>query len=350
MDKIAVGLSGGVDSSLVAYLLKKQGYEVVGVTMRTWTKDGRIPEYVQDAERVAQYLDIPFYVADFTKVFKEKVVDYFAEEYINGRTPNPCNACNRFVKWEALLEYAHKLGADKIATGHYANVISLENGRMSVLQSPSEKDQTYALCRLTQQQLASTIMPLGQYSCKEEVRRIAMEAGIPVAEKPDSQDICFIPDGDYVSLVKSVKGTDASLPGQFVDKSGKFLGNHKGIINYTIGQRKGLEIAMGHPVYVTGLDKETNRVIIGESEDLFSQEVIIGDINYMGIGPETCEFEGVAKIRYAHKGDWCKVRVEGGTASVIFDKPQRAVTPGQHLVIYDNTPRGRIILASGTIL
>ncbi|MBQ8527997.1 MAG: tRNA 2-thiouridine(34) synthase MnmA [Lachnospiraceae bacterium] len=346
MKKVVVGLSGGVDSSVAAFLLKEQGYDVLGVTMLMWAPDGKEPQSVTDARKVAEHLDIPYYVLDFTAQFKKEVVDYFTEEYLAGRTPNPCNMCNRRIKWEALLSWAHEQGAEYIATGHYARIDLLENGRYAIRNSvTAQKDQTYALCNLTQEQLKHTLLPVGEYT-KDEIRRIAAEQGLPVAHKSDSQDICFIPDGDYGAFLEQQIPDRIPGEGNFVLKDGTVIGRHKGVTHYTIGQRKGLGIAMGHPVFVCEIRPETNEVVIGENEDIFSCDLICSNVNYMGMEegkePERC----VAKVRYAHKGDRCELRkLPDGRMQVRFDKTVRAITPGQSVVFYD----GEYVLGGGVI-
>ncbi len=337
--KVIIGMSGGVDSSVAAYLLKKQGYEVVGVTMHIWQEDNSENglKAEEDARRMARAIGIEHRVVHFEEVFKEKVVSYFIQEYLSGRTPNPCNVCNRYIKWECLLSAAKELGADYVATGHYARIDKLDNGRYAICNSvTSKKDQTYALYNLSQEQLAHTIMPVGAYE-KEDIRRIAMDIGLEVADKADSQDICFIPDGDYATFIRNNCDTIIE-PGNFVDKEGNILGVHKGITNYTIGQRKGLNLAMGHPVFVTGIDAVNNQVIIGESEDLFSRKVVAKDFNYMAVPNMVVGQRFIGKIRYAHKGAPCTVvdvSEADGTVTVEFDEPVRAITPGQALVLYD---------------
>ena len=344
--KVIVGLSGGVDSSVAAYVLMKQGYEVIGVTMHVW---GDISENlaVKDAKKVADHLGIPHHVIDFTKEFKEKVVDYFIGEYMAGRTPNPCNMCNRFVKWEALLDRAKDFDAEYVATGHYARIKQLENGRLVVMNSATAvKDQTYALNQLRQDQLAHTIMPIGQYS-KDEIRQIAKDAGIPVADKPDSQDICFIPDGNYKAFLE--KYADRKLPaeGNFVNEAGEILGKHKGITNYTVGQRKGLGIALGKPVFVSAIKPETNEVVISDTGDVFARELYCNHLNFMAVEDLTEPTEVIAKIRYAHKGSPCTIEKVGeDTVKCTFHEDVRAITPGQSVVFY----RDNYVFGGGIII
>lgn len=355
--KVVVGMSGGVDSSVAAYLLKKQGYDVIGVTMQIWQEEEEALKAenggccgisaVEDARRVAAMLDIPYYVMNFRKEFKEQVMDYFIEEYLQGRTPNPCNACNRFVKWEALLARSLQIGADYIATGHYARVDKLPSGRYAVKNSvTAAKDQTYALYNLTQEQLSRTLMPIGEYT-KEEIRQMAEELGLPVANKPDSQDICFIPDGDYGAFLEREAGERLPGAGNFVDASGKVLGTHKGITHYTIGQRKGLNLAMGHPVFVSGIRPETNEVVIGENEDIFGTELICDKVNYMAMAELNEPRKALVKIRYAHQGTMCLLeKLSDGKVKCTFDEPVRAATPGQAAVFYEDG----YVLGGGTIL
>ncbi len=346
MKKVVVGLSGGVDSSVAAYLLKKQGYEVVGVTMQVWqNEDASNSNAIVDASNVAKALGIQHKVVDFRKEFKEKVIEYFVEEYKNARTPNPCIVCNRFIKWEALLKYADEIGADYIATGHYAKIEKLSTGRYSLKQSKTNpKDQTYALYRLTQEQLKRTIMPLSDYT-KDEIRRIALEAGIPVANKADSQEICFVPDDDYAKYIEEYIGK-AFEKGNFVDVNGKVLGKHNGIIHYTIGQRKGLNLPMGKPVFVTDLKIDTNEVVIGDNEDVFSDTLYAKDINYMAIESIHEPIRATAKIRYSHKPVACTITKEDeDILKVVFDEPVRAITKGQAVVMYDED----YVLLGGTI-
>ncbi|NCB91087.1 MAG: tRNA 2-thiouridine(34) synthase MnmA [Clostridia bacterium] len=335
--KVIIGLSGGVDSSVAAWLLKREGYEVIAATMQTWedgNKDVRENSVIEDARRVADALGIPHHILHFEKEFKCHVMDYFAQEYLSGRTPNPCIVCNRYVKWEAMLNAAARLGADYIATGHYAKIIQLDNGRYAIQNAATRaKDQTYALYGLTQDQLAHTIMPVGNYE-KDQIRQMAFDAGIPVAQKPDSQEICFIPDNDYGNFIRNYQADD--IPeGNFVDTSGNVLGRHRGIIHYTIGQRKGLNISLGRPAFVLEIRPETNEIVLGENEELFTRTVKASKVNFMAIDDLDGEVECFGKIRYNHKGAVCRVKKTGDDfIECTFQEPVRAVTPGQALVLY----------------
>lgn len=354
--KVVVGMSGGVDSSVAAYLLKEQGYDVIGVTMQIWQDEDReIQEEnggccglsaVDDARRVAADLGIPYYVMNFKKEFKRDVIDYFIEEYRQGRTPNPCIACNRYVKWESLLKRSLDIGADYIATGHYARIVKLDNGRYTLMRSATlAKDQTYALYNLTQEQLSRTLMPVGEYS-KDEVRNIAETINLQVASKPDSQDICFVPDGDYASFIEETTG-EKVVPGNFVDLDGNILGQHKGIIHYTVGQRKGLGLSLGKPVFVLEIRPETNEVVIGDNEDALSYTLRANRINFMSVEDLKGDKRVFAKIRYNHKGAWCTVKKCGEDEILCtFEEPQRAITPGQAVVLYD----GDYVFGGGTII
>jgi tRNA-uridine 2-sulfurtransferase len=352
--KVALGMSGGVDSSVAAYILKQQGYEVIGITMKIWddekedsAKSGCCGlSAIDDARAVADKLDIPYYVLNFKEEFKTKVIDYFVDEYKKGRTPNPCIACNRFVKWESLLQKAMQLGADYIATGHYAKIIKDETtNRYSVKMSKSiEKDQTYALYNLTQFQLERTLMPVGDYT-KTEIRKIAKDIGLLTSDKPDSQEICFIPDNDYPKFIKN-QTKEEILPGNFIDTKGNVIGKHKGVIHYTIGQRKGLGIAFGKPMFVKKIDVKLNTVTLCENIDLFETTVYANDINFMGKENFDTEFLALAKIRYSHQPQPCKVSIENGRLKVVFNEPQRAITPGQALVIYNDEG---VVLGGGVL-
>ncbi len=352
MARILVGMSGGVDSAVAAYLLKQAGHEVIGVTLRNWvSSDGgesRCCE-IDDARRVAQKIGIRYYAQNCIEDFRAKIEEPFVREYLCGRTPNPCVICNRLVKWEKLLEAAQVMEADYVATGHYALIEKLPNGRLAVKRAlHAEKDQTYMLYRLTQEQLSRTLMPLGQLS-KEEVRRIAAEAGLPVAQKSDSQEICFVTDGNYADYVLANASSEVPGEGNFVDTNGKVLGKHKGIIHYTVGQRKGLGIALGHPAYVVRIDAEKNKVVLGDEEDLYQKEILLREINFMGLVPlaigDSCG--GRVKVRYHHPAQPATITRTGeDSLQVVFEEPAKSPAPGQSAVIYD---QNNCVLGGGII-
>ena len=305
---------------------------------------------VDDARRVAQRLEIPYYVMNFKKEFKCHVMDYFVAEYLRGHTPNPCIACNRYVKWESLLQRSLEIGADYIATGHYARIEQLPNGRYVVRNSvTAAKDQTYALYNLTQEQLRHTLMPIGEYD-KEHIRQIAAQRGLMVANKPDSQDICFVSDGDYAGFIMNSdyaqSCSKACIPGNFVNLAGEVIGRHKGYLHYTIGQRKGLGLAMGHPVFVVDIRPETNEVVLGKNDEVFTDWLKANQVNHMAVDHFEVGQKVTARIRYNHGGAKAVIsEVTEDSFSLTFEEPVRAVTPGQAVVLYD----GDYVLGGGTI-
>ena len=342
MKKVIIGMSGGVDSAVAAFLLKQAGYDVVGVTLRTWAglegQESRCCE-IDDARETARTIGIPYHAFNCVSEFENKVVQPFVQDYLHGKTPNPCVVCNREIKWERLLYHADVLKADYVATGHYASVLRLENGRYTVRKaSHSGKDQTYMLYRLRQDQLARTLMPLGDYS-KAEVRKIAEEAGIRVASKPDSQEICFVTDGNYADFI--IDHENGAVPGQgnYVDEEGNVLGRHKGIIHYTVGQRKGLGVAFGHPVYIKEIRADRNEIVLSGYEETYCKAIICRDLNFMSI-PEPGEGETVRcqiKVRYRHSGQYGFLeKIDEDRYKVSFDQPVRFAAPGQSAVFYDD--------------
>ena len=341
MRKVVVGMSGGVDSAVCAYLLKKEGYDVIGVTLRTWeSTDGNESRCceIDDARNIAYKLDIPFQTYNCIKEFDEVVAKPFVKDYVNGMTPNPCIECNKCVKWTKMLYAADVLEADFVATGHYATIVKLDNGRYTVKKADfAAKDQTYMLYRLTQEQLSRTLMPLGKYS-KEEVRNIAKEAGIHVADKPDSQEICFITSGTYADYIEENFDGELKGEGNFVDVNGNVLGRHKGIIHYTVGQRKGLGIAFGVPMFVKEIRPESNEVVLCEDEALYTDRVYCNTLNFLSIEgiKEGERIPARVKIRYRHEGESAFISMyDKDTVLIEFEKKVRAATAGQSAVFYD---------------
>ena len=344
MSRIVVGLSGGVDSAAAAWLLKKEGHEVIGCRMRTFDTEESIIEE-ESAKAVAQHLQIPLIIKDYRKEFKERVIDYFAGEYKAGRTPNPCLVCNRKVKWESLLSCMRDVGAEHAATGHYAAVEY--NGRWCVRRVANAKDQSYALFDLTQEELSHTVFPLSGYT-KEEIRLMAAEAGLQNAEKPDSMEICFIPDNDYAGFLRE-NFSISDCPGNYVDVNGNILGRHEGIVHYTVGQRKGLGIALGKRVFVKEIRPFTNEVVLADDEDVFTDSLRLRDVNFQLASEDAEEIRArLIKVRYADRGmPGTMYRDEkNGDYIVRFEKSVRAAAPGQAAVLYDE---GERILCGGFI-
>lgn len=346
-------MSGGVDSSLAAKLMKDKGFDCIGCTMKLYhNEDAGIEssrtccslDDVEDARSVAYKLGMPFYVFNFTDAFRDTVIRKFIESYENGITPNPCIDCNRYMKFDKLYERAKTLGCDYIVTGHYAR-IEEENGKFVLKKALDEtKDQSYVLYFMTQDQLVHTMFPIGSMQ-KTEVRAIAKESGFVNADKPDSQDICFVPNGDYASVIELQTGKE-SAEGNFVDKQGNNLGRHKGVIHYTIGQRKGLGVSSTEPLYVCNICPKDGNVVLGSNDDLFSREADVSDFNWISGEVPGSEFRCKAKIRYRQPEQWVTVIPTGAdTVHIVFDEPQRAITPGQAAVFYD----GDTVLGGGTI-
>lgn len=354
-NKVLIGMSGGVDSSVAAALLKKEGYDVTGVTLKireeqscgAQAKKGcGMLSAIEDAKQVAFKLGIPYFVFNFQDIFRNNVIDYFVDQYTVGRTPNPCVACNRFVKFGAMLDKAMSLGIDHIATGHYAKIErdSL-SGRYILKKSVTDKkDQTYALYNMTQHQLERTLMPIGGYD-KEAIRDMAKEMDFHVADKPDSQEICFIPDNNYGDFIQSNLDKPVKQ-GKFVDTKGNILGEHKGIIYYTVGQRKGLGKSFGKPMYVVRLDVKNNVVVLGEAGDECSKGLVASELNWIACESLTEPIAVKAKVRYSVKEVEALVTpLDGNKVRVDFEKPQRAIAPGQSVVFYS----GDVVLGGGII-
>ena len=353
MSRVIVGLSGGVDSATAAFLLKKEGYDVIGMTMQICA-DAQTPwelEEIEAAGRVASHLGIPQVLEDFRAPFSHHVEDHFAAEYHAGRTPNPCIICNRMIKWKALLKCADENGAEFVATGHYARIKKLANGRYAAAVSAAgKKDQSYVLFMLSQEMLSRTLLPAGELE-KPEIRRIAEDAGIPAAHTPDSQDICFVSGHDYAGYLAGRPGETMPGEGLYLSaEDGRVLGKHRGYLHYTIGQSRKLGIAVGHPLYVSEIRPDTNEVILSD-KDVYTSALTCGSLNFMGLSsdelPVGASVRATGKIRYAHAGAPCTVTRTGeDELRAEFDEPVRAVTPGQAAVFYDSEGN---ILAGGWI-
>ncbi|MBO4739684.1 MAG: tRNA 2-thiouridine(34) synthase MnmA [Bacteroidales bacterium] len=354
--RILMAMSGGLDSSVSAILLKEQGYDVVGVTMKLWNYPPSCSlhssaccdvDAINDARQLAVSLDIPHFVLDFTKEFKDIVIDNFISEYLQARTPNPCILCNIHLKWKALIEKAKQLDCSAIATGHYAR-IKYENGRYFVSKAKdATKDQSYVLWGLSQDNLAKTIFPLGDYT-KAEIRKIAQAKGfVKLAQKRESYDICFIPDNQYRDFLKEhVSDIEQRMPcGNFLDTNGNVVGKHKGIAYYTIGQRKGLEVAFGVPKYVCRINSEDNTITLGDKADLLSTKMQVRSCVFSKYEQIPADFEAETKIRYRDYGHKSLINQKGDELNVTFIEPASAITPGQSAVIYE----GDDVVAGGFI-
>lgn len=353
MEKTLIAMSGGVDSSVAALLIKREYGECAGVTLRLYDGEELPAERgccslndAEDAKSVAYNLGIPHYVFNFTECFSEKVIGRFVEEYRRGRTPNPCIDCNRYIKFEELLRRAETLGYSRVATGHYARIeFDGHSGRYLLKKAAdSSKDQSYVLYSLTQYQLEHTLFPLGGMT-KSEVRGLAEQNGFVTAKKQDSQDICFVPDGKYADFIE--RRTGERFPcGSFIDSEGNVLGTHRGIIRYTPGQRKGLGLSMGEPVYVLSVSPEDNTVTVGRESRLYTKTLTAKDLNLISVPEISSPMRVKAKVRYRQAEQWATaVQTDSGTLKLEFDEPQRAVTPGQAVVLYD----GDTVVGGGTI-
>ena len=347
IERIAVAMSGGVDSSVTAALLKQQGHEVIGITMRLFQSDKAGPGTpAHDAAVVAKHLGIEHHVVDFSPQFNELIIDDFITEYRCGHTPNPCVQCNRFVKFGLLLEKARQLGADMLATGHYVRKTVDADGTCHLRTARNiRKDQSYFLYTLTQERLRLVIFPLGEIESKDEVRRLAREFGIAVAEKGDSQEVCFIPNDDYVAFLEEKGGMQATA-GDIIHISGKLLGRHKGTHRYTIGQRKGLGIAWKEPLFVVAIDTGRNAIIVGEEPAVYAGGLLAEQVSWI-IRPDAREFATTCKIRYRHQPVPCRVELlDENRCRVTFDEPQKSVTAGQSVVFYKDDE----VLGGGRII
>jgi tRNA-specific 2-thiouridylase len=345
-------MSGGVDSSVAAALLKEQGYDVMGMMLRLWSEPGKedsnrccTPDSMAQARRVAAKLDIPFYVVDAKNVFRETVVQYFLDGYASGETPNPCLICNRQIRWTFLLEHALALGADYMATGHYVRMKKDERGKSELLRAVDRsKDQSYVLHVLDQEKLAKALFPVGDYP-KPEIRALAEKFGLPTASRPDSQDLCFLAGEDYRNFLQR-NAAEMLIPGEIVRRDGRSVGEHNGLANYTIGQRKGLGGASPVPLYVLGKNSATNTLIVGTQDELGSRELTARDVNWLAGEAPQRPFRAEVKIRYtAKEAEALVTPLEGDQAQVRFDAPQRDITAGQAAVFF----QGDVVIGGGII-
>jgi len=343
MKDVLIAMSGGVDSSVTAWKMQQAGYACQGAVMKLF---GKVNTGIADAETMAHKLGIPFHVFDFQPEFRTRVLDRFVQTYLAGHTPNPCVICNRHLKFEQLLRKAQELGIERMATGHYAQIEYDSASNRSLLKKAVDetKDQSYVLYTLTQAQLPRVFFPLGAL-CKSEVRDIAESLGFSNAQRRDSQDLCFVPDGDYAAFIEEYRGQTCP-PGNFVDQTGKVLGQHKGLIRYTIGQRKGLGIAAPAPYYVCGHNVQDNTVILGSETDLQVQSLTATDINLIPFDRLEGSLRAAVKVRYRQRGDWATVRqIDSNSLHILFDEPQKGVALGQSAVLYD----GDYVLGGGMI-
>lgn len=339
--KVLIGMSGGVDSSVAAAVLLEQGYEVAGATMRLWTESGK-EEATEDAKKVCQSLGIDFYEFDFEELFKKEVVDYFVDEYINGRTPNPCIVCNKKLKFGAFYKKAVEMGFDYIATGHYAKIEN-NNGEYTLRMAETDKkDQSYVLYQFNQELLAHTLMPLGEYE-KDWVRKKAEELQLPIANKPESMEICFVEDDNYARFITDYSGYIPN-PGDMLDSEGNVIGSHKGIMYYTVGQRKGIG-AYGRPMFVMEINPDNNTVVLGEKGMEYSGYLIAKDVSFISGKELTEPVEAEVKVRYSAKKAQALLEPIKNRVKVTFKEPQRAITPGQAVVFYN----GDTVLGGGTV-
>ncbi len=353
MTHVVVAMSGGVDSSVAAALLKQQGYEVTGMMLRLWSEAGKedtnrccTPDSMTQARKVAAILDIPFYVIDAKEIFRKKVVEYFLDGYRNGQTPNPCIACNRHIRWEYLFDHAMALGAEYMSTGHYVRKHTSTDGRHLLMKGIDPgKDQSYVLHVLTQEKLAKALFPVGDHA-KAEIRAIAASFGLSVSKRPDSQDLCFLAGGDYRSFLKR-NTIENGHPGKITDNFGNILGTHEGLMNYTIGQRKGLGLTTSLPFYVLGKNQELNTLIVGDKSQLGQNDLTAEKINWTSGMILTEPFQAFVKTRYTAAAAAAQVTpiTDQGQVKIHFDSPQRDITPGQAAVFYD----GDIVLGGGLI-